>query len=178
MGVRTPTLVREASGADAAAIGEIHADAWRVAHQDLFESPFLHATVESHRRSWPGLMAAPEFAGTTVLVAERGHHLAAFAHFGPAGRGNRRGEIFACYARPAVWGTGVAAALLDDVLAALADQGCLDVTAWALAGANRARRFYEKAGFRESGRYRERDHGDGRPVLELEYVRSLRHLRR
>jgi RimJ/RimL family protein N-acetyltransferase len=173
MRLDTLTLVREAHALDASAIGEVHAEAWRVAYRDLFESTFLAKQVQTRREQW----AEPQPAGT-LLVAERGHRIVAFAHFGPAEEGDGKSEIFACYARPTAWGSGVADTLLTRVLETLADARHRDVRAWTMSGANRARHFYRKAGFRESGRYREWDYGDGRPVLELEYVRSIRHLHR
>jgi GNAT superfamily N-acetyltransferase len=164
--VDTLILVREAHAADVAAIGDVHTEAWRVAYRDLFESSFLATQLENVRRQWDGT----QLPGN-VLVAERGHRIVAFAHFG-------RGEILDFYARPIAWGSGVAGTLLTQVLETLADARDRDVRAWTLSGANRARHFYRKAGFRESGRYRERDYGDGRPVMELEYIRSIRHLHR
>jgi RimJ/RimL family protein N-acetyltransferase len=166
MRVDTLTLVREADADDLAAICDVHTEAWSVAYRDLFESSFLARQLENVRRQW----ADPQFSGS-VLVAERGHRIVAFAHFG-------QGEIFDCYARPTAWGSGVAGTLLTRVLETLAEARDREVRAWTLSGANRARHFYRKAGFRESGRYRERDYGDGRPVMELEYVRSIRHLHR
>lgn len=166
MRVDTLTLVREAHADDRAVIAEVHTEAWRVAYRDLFESSFLAKQLETVRRQW----AAAKVAGN-VLVAERGHRVVAFVHYGP-------GEIYDCYARPTAWGTGVSSTLLNQVLETLAEARARDVRAWTLSGANRARRFYRKLNFRESGRYRERDYGDGRPVMELEYVRSIRHLHR
>jgi GNAT superfamily N-acetyltransferase len=166
MRLDTLTLVREAHADDRAVIADVHTEALGVAYRDLFESSFLAKRLEIVRRQW----ATAKVTGN-VLVAERGHQVVAFAHYG-------RGEIFDCYARPTAWGTGVASTLLNQVLETLAEARDRDVRAWTLSGANRARRFYRKLGFRESGRYREQDHGDGRPVMELEYVRSIRHLHR
>ncbi len=167
MRVDTLTLVREARADDTPAIREVHLEAWRVAYRNLFESGFLTGQLDAVRaRDYPG----------TLLVAERGRRIVAFAHFGTADDG--KGEIYDCYARPTAWGSGAANSLLTHVLETLADTRHRDVRAWTLSGANRARHFYRKAGFRESGRYREHDHGDNRPVMELEYVRSIRHLHR
>jgi L-amino acid N-acyltransferase YncA len=176
MRLDTLTLVREARAEDAVSIGEVHAEAWRVAYRDLFESKFLAAQVEVRRRQWADMLADLQPHGT-VLLAERGHRVVAFSHFGPAEEGDGKGEIFACYARPSAWASGVASTLLQRVQEALAEARFRDIRAWTLSGANRARHFYRKEGFRESGRRREWDYGDGRPVLELEYVRSIRHLR-
>ena len=46
MRVDLPVLVREATATDAVAIGEVHAEAFRVAHRDLFEPAWLHELVE------------------------------------------------------------------------------------------------------------------------------------
>ncbi|MET0136433.1 MAG: GNAT family N-acetyltransferase [Kibdelosporangium sp.] len=175
MRLDTLTLVRDARPQDATAIGDVHAEAWRMAYRAIFESRFLDSQADVHRRTWT------EKTGTdlaeSVLVAERGHQVVAFAHFGAATEGDGKGEIFACFARPTAWGTGVAGTLIEHVLERLAELRHRDIRSWTLHGANRARHFYRKSGFRDSGRRREWDHGDGRPVLELEYVRSVRHLR-
>nr|WP_042194441.1 GNAT family N-acetyltransferase [Kibdelosporangium sp. MJ126-NF4]CEL21321.1 GCN5-related N-acetyltransferase [Kibdelosporangium sp. MJ126-NF4]CTQ96112.1 GCN5-related N-acetyltransferase [Kibdelosporangium sp. MJ126-NF4] len=176
MRLDTLTLVREAHTEDAASIGEVHAEAWRVAYRDLFEPKFLAGQVEARRGQWADLLAGDGLPGA-VLLAERGHRVVAFSHFGPSGEGDGKGEIFACYARPSAWGTGVASTLMQRVQESLAETRHRDIRAWTLSGANRSRHFYRKVGFRESGRRREWDYGDGRPVLELEYVRSIRHLR-
>jgi GNAT superfamily N-acetyltransferase len=172
---------------DAASIGDVHADAWQVAYRDLLEPRWLERFVAKRRTQWAERMAAPEFGKTTLLVAVRGDEVCAFAYFGPHGlaaeppavRPRRRirggeGEIYGFYAHPSVWGTGVAGTLMDGAWDLLVDAGHRRVRLWTLAGANRARRFYSGHGFEESGATRERDFGDGRPVLEVEYLRPVR----
>ncbi len=61
---------------------------------------------------------------------------------------------------PEVWGTGVAAALIERTLA---DAGG-SVTVWPFAKNHRARRFYEKHGFTTTGNTRKGD------AEEVEYV--------
>ena len=56
------------------------------------------------------------------------------------------------YVDPDAWGTGVAGALVDAALAALPD--CPEVKLWVLEENRRARRFYEKRGWRENGETR------------------------
>ncbi|HCT78110.1 MAG TPA: GNAT family N-acetyltransferase [Micromonosporaceae bacterium] len=172
MRVDTPVLLRDATASDAAAIGEVHAAAWQVAYRDLFEASWLNTFVEIRRSQWESRMIAPGFAKATLLVAVRGDRVCAFAYFGPHTIRSRDGEIYGFYAHPTVWGTGVAAALMNGAWDLLVDGGYPTVRLWTLAGANRARRFYRRFGFEESGNIRERDFGDGRPVLEIEYRRS------
>lgn len=174
MRVDLPLLVREATLEDAAAIGTVHAEAWRAAHRDLFESPWLRK-LESERRSrWPTLMAGRDFARNTLLVAERVDSIVGFVYFGPHLDGLPDAQIFDFYARPTVWGTGVTGMLLDKAWEMMSEGGFRCVRLWTMAGANRVRHFYTAFGFKESGRRRERDFGDGRPVLEVEYSKHTR----
>jgi GNAT superfamily N-acetyltransferase len=172
MRVDVPVLVRDATIEDAASVGEVHAEAWRAAYRDLFEPHWLNVFVERRRHQWHSRMAAGGFGASTLLVAVRKDHVTAFVHFGPHRARRWQGEIYDCYAHPNVWGTGVAHVLLDSAWDQLVDSGYSAVRLWTLAGANRARCFYERFGFQETGMTRERDFGDGLPVLEIEYVRS------
>ncbi|HEV2783824.1 MAG TPA: GNAT family N-acetyltransferase [Actinophytocola sp.] len=187
MRVDVPVLLRDATLSDAAAIGDVHAEAWQVAYRDLFEPQWLGRFVAKRRTQWASRMATPEFDRATMLVAVRHDRVCAFAYFGPHGLTAGKhtvvpsvwprpgeGEIYGFYAHPSVWGTGVAPTLMDGAWDLLAEAGYRRVRLWTLAGANRARRFYSRFGFEESGATHERDFGDGRPVLELEYVRSVR----
>ncbi len=56
------------------------------------------------------------------------------------------------YVLPAWWGTGVASELHDAALAAMPD--CAEVKLWVLDENRRARRFYEKHGWRQNGETR------------------------
>jgi GNAT superfamily N-acetyltransferase len=171
--IDAPTLVREATIADAEAVGDVHATAWRTAYRDLFEPDLLTALVEQRRTQWASLMRTREFAQTTLLVAEHGQRVAAFAHFGPYPDSPVDGELYVLYAHPSVWGRGIAATLMDNTWDLLVAADYAQVRLWTLAGANRARRFYAGFGFTETGRTRERDYGDHRPVLEVEYTHAI-----
>lgn len=56
--------------------------------------------------------------------------------------------MLAFYAHPDAWGTGAAAALMRRGLEDLAESGDREAVLWTLAAAGRARRFYEKNGWR------------------------------
>lgn len=174
MRVDLPVLVREATATDAEDVGEVHAEAFRVAHRDLFEADWLRTFVEHRRQLWTRRMVGREHARNTLLVAERGSHVAAFVYFGPHSDRSPDGEVFDCFAHPDVWGRRVAATVMDKAWESLREARYRRVRLWTMAGANRARHFYESFGFTETGRTRERDFGDGRPVLEIEYQRRIR----
>jgi RimJ/RimL family protein N-acetyltransferase len=170
MRVGSPLLVREASVADAEAIGEVHAEAWRAGHRDLFEREWLERLAQRRRTLWASVLGDPRYRRNTMLVVERGHRVAGFVYFGPHREGRPDAEILDCYAHPSVWGHGVAATLMDTACETLRDSGFRRVRLWTMAGANRARHFYTSLGFEETGRRREHDFGDRRPVLEIEYA--------
>lgn len=169
-----PVMVREATRDDAEAIGEVHAEAWRVGHRDLFDSHWLRRFVDERRVRWQSVMGTREFVRNTLLVAERGDRVVAFVHMGPLDHGVRESEIFDLYAHPSVWGSGVAGTLMDKAWDLLVEMRFRRVRLWTITGANRVRHFSESFGFSRTGRSRERDFGDGRPVLEVEYLRATR----
>src|SRR6476469_8671500 len=171
-GSGAPLLVREATRDDAAAIGEVHAEAWRVAHRDLFDAHWLHRFVEERRTAWPDIMASRQHARNTLLLAERGDRVVAFTYFGPHPDGLPGAEILDLSAHPRAWGTGVAWTLMDAACDHVLEARFRRVRAWTVSGANRARHFYESFGFTQTHRSREHDFGDGRQVLEVEYLRT------
>jgi ribosomal protein S18 acetylase RimI-like enzyme len=64
---------------------------------------------------------------------------------------HRRAELYGIYVLPARWSTGAGRALMDGVLSLTEQAGYTDISLWVLEVNIRARRFYEKAGFRLTG---------------------------
>jgi ribosomal protein S18 acetylase RimI-like enzyme len=81
------------------------------------------------------------------------------------------GELYALYLEPAWWSAGVGRALTETVLATLWEDGYRRVVLWVLTGNARARRFYERAGFRKDGTKNVLT-GIG-AIEELRYAREL-----
>jgi len=61
------------------------------------------------------------------------------------------GRLERLYVRPAAWGTGVAEELHAAALDALREQGATAASLWCLVENPRARRFYERQGWRLDG---------------------------
>jgi GNAT superfamily N-acetyltransferase len=82
--------------------------------------------------------------GTVALVdaEERGFTIAG------------HGRLERLYVRPDAWGTGVARELHAAALEALREQGAMSASLWCLAKNPRARRFYERQGWRLNGEER------------------------
>jgi len=85
-----------------------------------------------------------EFGGT-VLAAEQGGDVVGIA-------GVEACWLHGFYVRPDWWGSGVADELHVAALAAMAD--CPELKLWVLQENHRARRFYEKRGWRLNGETR------------------------
>jgi ribosomal protein S18 acetylase RimI-like enzyme len=102
---------------------------------------------------------------TDVLNAPWPHPLTA------DGEGGRVAELYALYVRPAWWSTGTGRALMDKVLARSAAAGYRSITLWVLRDNQRARRFYDRAGFAPDGATNVLTGLGG--VLEVRYRRGL-----
>jgi hypothetical protein len=71
-------VVRDALPTDAGSIGEAHAEAWRVAYEELFPADQLAAAVDVRRRIWVGLIGdsalggrGPERSSVSSITAQR-----------------------------------------------------------------------------------------------------------
>jgi tRNA dimethylallyltransferase len=81
---------------------------------------------------------------THVVVAERGGRIIGVA-------AAKDGWLDGLYVVPEAWGNGVAGRLHDDALRALAARGAATARLWVLEDNTRARRFYERRGWRPDG---------------------------
>jgi predicted GNAT family acetyltransferase len=168
--------IRHAAPEDADAIGDTHAAAWNAAYTHIFDPAFLASAAQGRRDGWrqtlPRLILAPNI----VLVAERDGEVIGFAHASTEAAEPAVAEIHGFYVHPDAWGSDVAEALMTQTCSALAANS--GVVLWTLREAQRARRFYEKVGFRTTGRERAESLSDWtsgasveRPAVE--YARTL-----
>jgi GNAT superfamily N-acetyltransferase len=108
-------------------------------------------SVEDREVAWREALAGGE---TGAFVAQAEDRVVGFASFGrsrDADAGDEVGEIPAIYVTPSALGTGVGWRLLESATAALRDGGYRRATLWVLEANARARRFYERAGWRWDG---------------------------
>jgi ribosomal protein S18 acetylase RimI-like enzyme len=166
-------ILRAAKIEDADAIAALHVEAWRWAYRDLLPEVLL-AGLSEERRATMWRNAIGEGKGHIVVAAD-GEALVGFVAAGPErdGPGGADvGEIYALYLRQDAAGTGLGRALIDGAIEALAHRGARAVVLWVLEGNTRARRFYERVGFRADGetKIESRDDGD---LHELRYALDL-----
>jgi ribosomal protein S18 acetylase RimI-like enzyme len=124
--------------------------------------------------TWRRRLGAPS-DGSTVLVAMVDHLLAGFAAIGRARdvKSDDAGELYAINVHPDYWRTGVGTALLAEAQRRLADHGYRRAVLWVLPGNVRARRFYERHGWKLEGAEHIQELRGGVTVAEVRYGTSL-----
>ncbi|MCJ1676670.1 GNAT family N-acetyltransferase [Streptomyces sp. APSN-46.1] len=163
------------TASDVDAVSAVRIRGWQHAYAGLMPQSYLDgldiAADAARRRE--RFADAP--SGTTQLVAEAADGaVAGWAALGPAqdvGLPPGEGELYALYVRPDLIGSGVGRELMDEVLSRAAPYPVLRL--WVLEGNERARRFYERAGFGPDGAT-SADEVAGVPVPEVRYHRPRR----
>jgi len=161
--------VRRATVADAPAIADVHTRTWQAAYEHVF-GPERLAGIDAGRRrsSWERAIAN----GQDVFVAELDGRVVAFVSVGAARDDEALGELHAIYALPETWGTGVGRALMRSAVEALRGAGHREAVLWVLDDNPRARRFYEREGWKLDGGWKE-DAFLGVAVAEVRYRIAL-----
>lgn len=167
--------IRMAQLEDAPAIAQVHVTAWQAAYRGLLPANLLdNLTVEGRIQEWNEILT---LGGGYILVCTASKHIIGFAGCGecrdPDLNDGRTGELYAIYLTPAFWGQGYGAALLTAVLALLRQDDYRLATLWVLTGNQRARRFYEHAGFVADGDIKIEDLPGGVEVCEVRYRHTL-----
>lgn len=146
--------IREATLPDARAIAEIHVRAWQVAYRGQLPDEYLDGLsvedrVDQHRWS----IQNPRETWRLWVTEDEGA-VTGFAVTGPsedADADDRTGEVYAIYLEPDRVGTGAGRELFAYAVDDLKTRGYTTATLWVLETNERARRFYELAGWKTDG---------------------------
>jgi ribosomal protein S18 acetylase RimI-like enzyme len=167
--------IRPASEDDARGIAEVRVRTWQKAYSDIMPAEFLEGlSVDAGERRWRELLSAPTPDHWT-LVAESAHRVVGFVSAGvPRDEGLPKGagEVYAIYVIADCWNRGVGRALLGQAEQRLTEQGFDQAVLWVLADNQRARAFYEGAGWHADGGTKQAPFG-GREVSEVRYRVAL-----
>ncbi len=152
-------------------MASLHVRAWQAAYRGLMPQAYLDGLVITEWADvWRQRLSRPD--ADPVLVAIADDRLAGFVSYGRDRDGRSGGELYALNVDPDSWGGGVGAALLSAAQQELAALGHTDASLWVVPGNERARRFYERNGWRATSDERTED-VLGVPVADLRYEREL-----
>lgn len=161
--------------ADCEAVAELRVLGWRSAYAGLMPGSYLDALSVEEGVAWQRERLATGLPGTVDLVAVRAGQVVGWGCAGPARDDDLppgEAELYALYAHPEQYSTGVGRALMLECVARCAAAGHAEMRLWVLEGNTRARRFYERAGFAPDGA-RDPQEVEGVPVPEIRYSRGL-----
>lgn len=151
--MRALTL-RRAGPDDADTLFEIHRASALAAYADVFPPERYPFPDDDMRAHWNEVLAE---TGTEVLVAEREEVPVGFVGVSP-------GWLKSLFVLPEAWGGGAGSALHDEAVALLRAKGA-GAQLWVLEANERARRFYERRGWRYDGERRQSDFPPHPPAL-------------
>jgi ribosomal protein S18 acetylase RimI-like enzyme len=191
-------VIRAGSVADAAQIAAVQREGWFAAYEGIIPAAIIDRVTapddgarvrQSFRtRPWQRMLVAvaAEQEPSGMAGTAAGPVVIGYASFGPEtdvlnapwphplstdGEDGRVAELYALYVRPASWSTGTGRALMDRVLARSSGAGYRSISLWVLRDNQRARRFYQRAGFAPDGATNVLSRLGG--VIELRYRRAL-----
>jgi ribosomal protein S18 acetylase RimI-like enzyme len=190
-------LIRSGTPADAAGIVAVRRASWPAAYAgilppEVIEAVVARATVAGEQagfaeQPWRRLLVAETepapardravapvavitgYASYGIEQGPNGLPRSPLAG-GPAGGRPLAAELYTLYVAPDHWSTGAGRALMDRVLTEVRAEGYPRIILWVLRDNRRARRFYERAGFRRKGAEHPSFFAG---VPEVRYVRAL-----
>jgi GNAT superfamily N-acetyltransferase len=151
--------VRPAVADDAGALAAVNVASWRAAYAGIMPDAYLDAlSVEQRTASWARAIANPALR---CLVAEtHDGRVVGYATVGPDPEDDGpHGMLLMMYTLPDQWGGGAGPALMAASREALRGMCYAEAALWVLEANARARRFYERDGWREDGARRDDDYG-------------------
>jgi len=167
------TEVRAAVAADSLAVARVHVRSWQSAFRGLIAQEYLDS-LTPHVWAARYTFGRIGFRLPSTLVAVDGTTILGLATTGLSRdtEVSNFGELIAIYVDPAHMRTGIGRLLIGAARERLRRVGVGDALLWVLDGNVRARRFYERDGWRFDGTRRTSTYGTA-AAEEVRYRRTL-----
>jgi ribosomal protein S18 acetylase RimI-like enzyme len=162
--------VRPATAADAARIAHVHVESWQAAYRGLVPQSILDGlSIERRSEFWSRRLLEPD--ETRTWLGEQDGEIVGFV-----ATGRRSGpdlppdtaEVESIYLLAPSRGLGLGRLLLKTATRDLVERGFASAILWVFTANDRARRFYEAAGWHPDGTTQMLDF-DGTAIEEIEY---------
>ncbi|MFF7375467.1 GNAT family N-acetyltransferase [Streptomyces massasporeus] len=168
--------IREMTLADCEGVAEVRVGGWRSSYRGLVPQSYLDGlSVEEDAERRRTHLAQGDGRVVNLVAEGTGGAIVGWACHGPYRDGEvltEDAELYALYVHPDQVGRGVGRALLTESVARCRAAGHGRLLLWVLKENDRARRFYERAGFWADGA-EEPFEVDGVTVPEVRYTRPL-----
>jgi ribosomal protein S18 acetylase RimI-like enzyme len=142
--------LRPATIGDTTAMAGLFIDAWRRCYAGIVAAEVLDRLDRQQVTGWLARLVGEPGRGHTDL-AVAGDRIAGFVRYGIDAEQPDSGQVYGLYVHPDTAGRGIGRQLLDHATGWLAGQGCRHVSLYVFERNARARRLYERAGFRPGG---------------------------
>lgn len=165
-------LIRYANLEDSDVLGKIHSRSLQAAFKDIIPDYVLKDDFCFERRTKGFIEELSETCPKTAIVFER-NEPAGLISFGKCRYGNNDKswiEIWRVYLAPKFWGSGVAKELIEWGINEILKENFTNIELWVLEENIRARKFYEKMGFKHDNTLQIINMG--RELKELRYIKA------
>ena len=170
--------VRAARAGDAAGLAEVHVRSWQAAYRGMVPQDHLDRMDPAQRLpGWQQWLRDIRPPGAILVLDPGDGTVDGFVTVGASTEPDTDpavvGVVMAFYLRPDRWGRGGGRELMAAAQDHLAGVGFAEAVLWVLDVNDRARRFYEAAGWSPDGAT-QIDDSRGFPLSEVRYRRRLR----
>lgn len=170
---RARVSVRLARLDDCTAIARAHVRAWQVAYRSVMPDAYLAALrVEDREARWRTILANTSSSNWTAVVT-LDEVVVGFCTVGDSRDEASMSELWGINVDPDAFATGAGQALIEATHDELDRRPQATSMLWVVRENARARRFYERNGWRQDSASKEQEFG-GRAVTELRYLRDAR----
>jgi RimJ/RimL family protein N-acetyltransferase len=143
--------LRPATAADMQAVGELYHRSRVAAYQHFVPLDDLESAPAEAVAAWWKERFAHERDTHRYTVAERDGRIVGFSQIGPDEDGPGRVQLYAIHLDPDEQGRGTGRRLMEDAVDHLGDRPAV---LWVFDANERARRFYERSGWKPDGHTR------------------------
>jgi GNAT superfamily N-acetyltransferase len=164
-------VLRTAAEFDLFGVGQLHCRSRADAYAHIISAEALGALSGEALGAWWSERWKWERETHRLTVAEQAGRIVGFTYVGPS-EVDGAAELYAIHVEPELVGAGVGRLLMVNALGQLAEISPSRALLWVLAENERARRFYDRGGWRPDGTTRVEAIG-GEPVAQVRYELDL-----